>query len=240
MVRAWGSMIFKEAYFHADPHPGNIYVVLQTDPVKAEKMWFLDWGGVCQLQAADVCALATLFRLARSQNDDVADQIVRELDNLGCEFEPHVEDRDKVYFAKMLLSSWAHTALMKRASSGEVLSDPVVPRLNSTIVQVLRVMSALGSYAYMISQIFDKNPEQEGTIHTDSIWQEFVDEYFDCQPAKAEEDRKADEQCKALSPEKQAELGNKLIAAAEEGSVADIKAVTQAGADVNVKNSGPW
>ncbi|MEZ4218797.1 MAG: AarF/UbiB family protein [Myxococcota bacterium] len=44
LVRAYARMVFRDGLFHADPHPGNLFVVDEPGAAEAPRVLFLDFG----------------------------------------------------------------------------------------------------------------------------------------------------------------------------------------------------
>ena len=44
LARAYGSQMFGDGLFHADPHPGNLFVVEEPDAASRPRLLFVDFG----------------------------------------------------------------------------------------------------------------------------------------------------------------------------------------------------
>jgi ubiquinone biosynthesis protein len=77
-ARALFKQVLIDGFFHADPHPGNIFVVDQN------KLAYIDFGLVGQITDEDTDVFATLFIALLKQDVDI---IVEKLIEIGITFE---------------------------------------------------------------------------------------------------------------------------------------------------------
>ncbi len=78
MTEAWMTMIFRNGFFHGDPHPANILVLEQRDQIG-----LVDFGLAGKLTDEDMSKLTRLFVDAANENVDV---LPRRLAELGVRY----------------------------------------------------------------------------------------------------------------------------------------------------------
>jgi ubiquinone biosynthesis protein len=83
MADTWMTMVFRHGFFHADPHPANIFV-LETG-----QLGLVDFGQAGKLTDEDMSRLTRLFVDAATEN---IDSIPRRLRELGVRYAPERED----------------------------------------------------------------------------------------------------------------------------------------------------
>jgi ubiquinone biosynthesis protein len=83
MADTWMTMVFRHGFFHADPHPANIFV-LDTG-----ELGLVDFGQAGKLTDEDMARLTRLFVDAATENIDA---IPRRLRELGVRYAPERED----------------------------------------------------------------------------------------------------------------------------------------------------
>jgi ubiquinone biosynthesis protein len=83
MADTWMTMVFRHGFFHADPHPANIFV-LDTG-----ELGLVDFGQAGKLTDEDMARLTRLFVDAATESIDV---IPRRLRELGVRYAPDRED----------------------------------------------------------------------------------------------------------------------------------------------------
>jgi ubiquinone biosynthesis protein len=77
MTEAWMTMIFRNGFFHGDPHPANILVLSR------ERIGLVDFGQVGQLTDDDMSKLTRLFIDAANEN---VDNLPKRLADLGVRY----------------------------------------------------------------------------------------------------------------------------------------------------------
>jgi ubiquinone biosynthesis protein len=82
MADTWMTMVFRHGFFHADPHPANIFV-LETG-----ELGLVDFGQAGKLTDDDMTRLTKLFVDAATEN---VDAIPRRLRELGVRYAPERE-----------------------------------------------------------------------------------------------------------------------------------------------------
>ncbi len=82
MADTWMTMVFRHGFFHADPHPANIFV-LDTG-----ELGLVDFGQAGKLTSDDMAHLTRLFVDAATENIDA---IPRRLRELGVRYAPERE-----------------------------------------------------------------------------------------------------------------------------------------------------
>jgi ubiquinone biosynthesis protein len=87
MADAWMTMVFRHGFFHADPHPANIFV-LESEAQGASTLGLVDFGQAGKLTDEDMAKLTRLFVDAATENVDV---IPRRLRELGVRYAPERE-----------------------------------------------------------------------------------------------------------------------------------------------------
>src|ERR671914_120903 len=74
MIEAWMTMIFRNGFFHGDPHPANILILPQGDQIG-----LVDFGLAGKLTDADISTLTRLFIDATNENVDALPKRLAEL-----------------------------------------------------------------------------------------------------------------------------------------------------------------
>ncbi len=82
MADAWMTMVFRHGFFHADPHPANIFVL------DSGALGLVDFGQAGKLTDEDMSKLTRLFVDAATEN---VDAIPRRLRELGVRYAPERE-----------------------------------------------------------------------------------------------------------------------------------------------------
>jgi ubiquinone biosynthesis protein len=83
MADTWMAMVFRHGFFHADPHPANIFVL------EDGRLGLVDFGQAGKLTDEDMTKLTRLFVDAATEN---VDAIPRRLRELGVRYAPDRED----------------------------------------------------------------------------------------------------------------------------------------------------
>jgi ubiquinone biosynthesis protein len=84
MTETWMTMIFRNGFFHGDPHPANILVL-----GRADQIGLVDFGQTGKLTDDDMSKLTRLFIDAASEN---VDALPRRLSELGVRYPRERED----------------------------------------------------------------------------------------------------------------------------------------------------
>jgi len=84
IAEAWMAMIFRDGFFHGDPHPSNIMVLEQSDQIG-----LVDFGTAGQLASDDTSKLTGLFVDAVNQNIEA---LPRRLAALGVRYPKEMEE----------------------------------------------------------------------------------------------------------------------------------------------------
>jgi ubiquinone biosynthesis protein len=82
MANTWMTMVFRHGFFHADPHPANIFVL------DSGEIGLVDMGQAGKLTEEDMARLTRLFVDAATEN---VDAIPRRLRELGVRYAPERE-----------------------------------------------------------------------------------------------------------------------------------------------------
>src|SRR5919204_6583236 len=85
MTEAWMTMIFRDGFFHGDPHPANILVLEGTD-----RIGLVDFGLAGNLTEEDMTKLTRLFIDAANEN---VDALPRRLADLGVRYPKEREEQ---------------------------------------------------------------------------------------------------------------------------------------------------
>jgi ubiquinone biosynthesis protein len=83
MADTWMTMVFRHGFFHADPHPANIFVL------DSGALGLVDFGQAGKLTDEDMARLTRLFVDAATEN---VDAIPRRLRELGVRYAPEREE----------------------------------------------------------------------------------------------------------------------------------------------------
>jgi ubiquinone biosynthesis protein len=83
MADTWMTMVFRHGFFHADPHPANIFVL------DSGELGLVDFGQAGKLTDEDMTRLTRLFVDAATEN---VDAIPRRLRELGVRYAPEREE----------------------------------------------------------------------------------------------------------------------------------------------------
>jgi ubiquinone biosynthesis protein len=78
LTETWMTMIFRNGFFHGDPHPANILVI------GPEQIGLVDFGQAGKLSDDDISKMTALFIDAASENVDV---LAKRLGDLGVRYE---------------------------------------------------------------------------------------------------------------------------------------------------------
>ncbi len=84
MAEAWMTMIFRNGFFHGDPHPANILVLQRPDQIG-----LVDFGLAGKLTETDMSKLTRLFVDAANEN---VDGLARRLADLGVRYPKEREE----------------------------------------------------------------------------------------------------------------------------------------------------
>jgi ubiquinone biosynthesis protein len=93
MTEAWMTMIFRNGFFHADPHPANILVLGHL-----ERIGLVDFGLAGKLTDDDMAKLTRLFIDAASEN---VEALPRRLGELGVRYDKRREDEFVGYLREL-------------------------------------------------------------------------------------------------------------------------------------------
>src|ERR671931_421440 len=85
MTETWMTMIFRDGFFHGDPHPANILVLERTD-----RIGLVDFGLAGNLTDDDMSKLTRLFIDAANEN---VDALPRRLADLGVRYPKEREEQ---------------------------------------------------------------------------------------------------------------------------------------------------
>lgn len=91
LVDAFGIMAFKDGLFHADPHPGNIRLVLDDSVEGGARPVLFDWGLFKEFEDTERLVSAKVFHCLG--NFDVAG-VFEALDSLGVAFKKEASNHD--------------------------------------------------------------------------------------------------------------------------------------------------
>jgi ubiquinone biosynthesis protein len=83
MADTWMTMVFRHGFFHADPHPANIF------SLEGGRLGLVDFGQAGKLTDEDMARLTRLFVDAATEN---VDAIPRRLRELGVRYAPEREE----------------------------------------------------------------------------------------------------------------------------------------------------
>ncbi|HEU4971679.1 MAG TPA: AarF/UbiB family protein [Gaiellaceae bacterium] len=83
LADAWMTMVFRHGFFHADPHPANIYVL------ESGALGLVDFGQAGKLSDDDMTKLTMLFVDAATEN---VDAVPRRLRDLGVRYDATREE----------------------------------------------------------------------------------------------------------------------------------------------------
>jgi ubiquinone biosynthesis protein len=83
MADTWMAMVFRHGFFHADPHPANVFVLENGE------LGLVDFGQAGKLTDEDMARLTRLFVDAATES---IDSIPRRLRELGVRYSPERED----------------------------------------------------------------------------------------------------------------------------------------------------
>jgi ubiquinone biosynthesis protein len=90
MAETWMTMIFRQGFFHGDPHPANIFVLGDPDHIG-----LVDFGQAGKLTDEDMSKLTRLFIDAANER---IDQLPRDLAELGVRYP---KEREEEFTAEM-------------------------------------------------------------------------------------------------------------------------------------------
>jgi predicted unusual protein kinase regulating ubiquinone biosynthesis (AarF/ABC1/UbiB family) len=147
LVRAYAQQIFEDGLFHADPHPGNLFVL--TEPERPPRVLFLDFGLSQQLSPALREPLRrALYALVQRDPTAFIDQLER-LEMIRPGAREDVEDRVVTLFDRIERNGGA---LAMRGTEVLGLKDEAKRLLEET--PGLRLPNDLLLYAKTLSYVF--------------------------------------------------------------------------------------
>ena len=100
MTEAWMTMIFRNGFFHGDPHPANILVL------PGDRIGLVDFGQVGQLTDDDMSRLTRLFIDAANENVDV---LPKRLADLGVRFPKEREEEFRAQLRELYYKYYGAT-----------------------------------------------------------------------------------------------------------------------------------
>jgi ubiquinone biosynthesis protein len=92
LIQSYALQIFKNGFYHADPHPGNLMVTREGELV------FLDFGAACELSDAMRQGMVEFVQAAVKNDTDGLIKSMRKMGFIALEADPRVYDRVVSYF----------------------------------------------------------------------------------------------------------------------------------------------
>ena len=140
LADAWMAMVFRHGFFHADPHPANIFVL------DSGELGLVDFGQAEKLTDEDMAKLTRLFVDAATENIDA---IPRRLRELGVRYAPEREQEFRaelrVLFDRYYGTRLADIDPLQVIREGFQLIYSLNLRLPSRFVMLDKAIATLGS-----------------------------------------------------------------------------------------------
>ena len=140
LADAWMTMVFRHGFFHADPHPANIFVL------DSGELGLVDFGQAEKLTDEDMAKLTRLFVDAATENIDA---IPRRLRELGVRYAPEREQEFRaelrVLFDRYYGTRLADIDPLQVIREGFQLIYSLNLRLPSRFVMLDKAIATLGS-----------------------------------------------------------------------------------------------
>ncbi|MGM0596820.1 MAG: ABC1 kinase family protein [Myxococcota bacterium] len=92
LIQSYALQIFKNGFYHADPHPGNLMVT------KEGVLVFLDFGAACELSEAMQEGMVEFVQAAVKNDTEGLIKSMRKMGFIAFEADPRVYDRVVSYF----------------------------------------------------------------------------------------------------------------------------------------------
>ena len=153
LADAWMTMVFRHGFFHADPHPANIFV-LDTG-----ELGLVDFGQAEKLSDDDMVKLTRLFVDAATENIDA---IPRRLRELGVRYAPEREQEFRaelrVLFDRYYGTRLADIDPLQIVKEGFQLIYSLNLRLPSRFVMLdkaIATLAAVGQEVYPDFNVFE-------------------------------------------------------------------------------------
>jgi ubiquinone biosynthesis protein len=150
MTEAWMTMIFRNGFFHGDPHPANVLVL------PGERIGLVDFGQVGQLTEDDMAKLTRLFIDAANEN---VDNLPRRLADLGVRYPREREEefraRLRELFYKYYGASLADVDPIQVIREGFQLIYSMNLRLPTRFVLLDKAIATLGSVGIELYEDFN-------------------------------------------------------------------------------------
>lgn len=92
-IRAFFKQVMTCGFFHADPHPGNLFIVNDN----GLKLAFIDFGMIGLIDSKTLTILNQLIIASTDKNTDKIVRILREMDSIGKDVNQEALKRDILY-----------------------------------------------------------------------------------------------------------------------------------------------
>ncbi len=150
MTEAWMTMIFRNGFFHGDPHPANVLVLPR------ERIGLVDFGQIGQLTDDDMAKLTRLFIDAANEN---VDNLPKRLADLGVRYPREREEefraRLRELFYKYYGASLAEIDPIQVIREGFQLIYSMNLRLPTRFVLLDKAIATLGSVGIELYEDFN-------------------------------------------------------------------------------------
>jgi len=140
LADAWMTMVFRHGFFHADPHPANIFVL------DSGELGLVDFGQAEKLTDEDMAKLTRLFVDAATENIDAIPRRLRELGvRYAAEREQEFRAELRVLFDRYYGTRLADIDPLQVIREGFQLIYSLNLRLPSRFVMLDKAIATLGS-----------------------------------------------------------------------------------------------
>ena len=147
-------MIFKHGVFHADPHPGNLFIM------EGDKLAFIDFGMVGMLRPREITFLSNFILAYYAKNGNQLTKILLDLCNIRY-FE-HKEDLNFAINQVVMRSKGSETMKMRDFSSIMQSSINILVRFNlqipSGIFMLMKTIATVEKFAENLAPQLDLTP----------------------------------------------------------------------------------
>jgi ubiquinone biosynthesis protein len=150
MTEAWMTMIFRNGFFHGDPHPANI-MVLGTD-----RIGLVDFGQIGKLTDDDMAKLTRLFIDAANEN---VDNLPKRLADLGVRYPKEREEEFRSQLRELYYKYYGATLAeidpVQIIREGFQLIHSMHLRLPTRFVLLDKAIATLGSVGIELYEDFN-------------------------------------------------------------------------------------
>jgi ubiquinone biosynthesis protein len=150
MTETWMTMIFRNGFFHGDPHPANVMVL------PAERIGLVDFGQIGKLTDDDMAKLGRLFIDAANEQ---VDQLPKRLADLGVRYPKEREEEFRAQLRELYYKYYGATLSeidpVQVIREGFQLIHSMHLRLPTRFVLLDKAIATLGSVGIELYEDFN-------------------------------------------------------------------------------------